>query len=123
MKRRIYLKSFILLILFMIVFVVGNFISSAAEDVTDYNGSKYKIISVNEENELYFGLKHNEYTAESSYINESSGTGVGRTLPNKFYSQNVNVLEVPNNNGVQVVHWSYLPSSSSKGWMTTTLQP
>ena len=121
MKRRIYLKSFILLILFMIVFVVGNFISSAAEDVTDYNGSKYKIISVNEENELYFGLKHNEYTAESSYINESSGTGVGRTLPNKFYSQNVNVLEVPNNNGVQVVHWSYLPSSSSKGWMTTTL--
>ena len=121
MKRRVYLKSFILLILFMIVFVVGNFISSAAEDVTDYNGSKYKIISVNEENELYFGLKHTEYTAESSYINESSGTGVGRTLPNKFYSQNVNVLEVPNNNGVQVVHWSYLPSSSSKGWMTTTL--
>ena len=52
MKRRIYLKSFILLILFMIVFVVGNFISSAAEDVTDYNGSKYKIISVNEENEF-----------------------------------------------------------------------
>ena len=121
MKRSVYLKSFILMILFLISFVAGSFISSAAEVVTEYNGSKYKVISVNEENELYFGLKHTEYTAESSYINETYGTDVGRTLPNKFYSQNVNVLEVPNNEGVQVVHWSYLPSSSSKGWMTTTL--
>ena len=121
MRRSIYLKSFSLLIFCMIVFVAGSFIASAAEVVTDYNGSKYKIISVNEENELYFGLKHTEYTAESSYINETSGTDVGRTLPNKFYSQNVNLLEIPNNPGVQVVHWSYLPSSSSKGWMTTTL--
>ena len=121
MKRSVYLKSFILMILFLISFVAGSFISSAAEVVTEYNGSKYKVISVNEENELYFGLKHTEYTAESSYINETYGTDVGRTLPNKFYSQNVNVLEVPNKEGVQVVHWSYLPSSSSKGWMTTTL--
>ena len=121
MKRSVYLKSFILMILFLISFVAGSFIASAAEVVTEYNGSKYKVISVNEENELYFGLKHTEYTAESSYINETYGTDVGRTLPNKFYSQNVNVLEVPNKEGVQVVHWSYLPSSSSKGWMTTTL--
>ena len=119
--KNIYFKSFILFILSITLLFTGSIISYGEEVVTDYNGSKYKVVSVNEENEFYYGLKHTEYTAESSYINETSGTSIGRTLPNKFYSQNVNVLEVPNNSGLQVVHWSYLPSASSKGWMTTTL--
>ena len=121
MNKKVFLKSLILVIMFMSFLVTGSIAISGAEVVTEYNGSKYKVVSINEENELYYGLKHTEYTAESSYINETSGTSVGRTLPNKFYSQNVNTLEIPNNSNVQVVHWSYLPSSSSKGWMTTTL--
>ena len=121
MNKKVFLKSLILVIMFMSFLVTGSIAISGAEVVTEYNGSKYKVVSINEENELYYGLKHTEYTAESSYINETSGTSIGRTLPNKFYSQNVNTLEIPNNSNVQVVHWSYLPSSSSKGWTTTTL--
>ena len=121
MRKIAYFKTLILVTFFICFIAAGSIFVTGAETETEYNGSKYKVVSVNEENDLYYGLKHTEYTAESSYINETSGTSVGRTLPNKFYSQNVNTLEIPNNSNIQVVHWSYLPSSSSKGWMTTTL--
>ncbi len=88
--------------------------------VTDFYGSKYRITSIVEENELYGGIKHTKYSAESSYSKDVSGSYVGQTYKDQFYPQSVNVLEIPNNKDVKVVQWSF-HSDTSAEWSLTTV--
>ena len=64
MRRISILKTMSLMIILfgMLGLVTTNI--DAEENVSDFNGSKYRVTSVVEENLLYGGIKHTKYNAE-----------------------------------------------------------
>ena len=88
--------------------------------VVDFNGSKYRVTELVEQNKLHGGVVHTKYKAESSYTKDTSDNYIGKTYATMFYQQSVNVLEVPNNGEVKVVQWSY-HSQNSAEWVLTSV--
>ena len=121
MKVNIKIKVFSFMLILLGILSISCINVNAAEVVSDFNGAKYKVTSVVEENLLYGGVKHTKYTAESSFANNTMDMYIGQTFANRFYTQSVNTIEVPNNGSTKIVQWSYLPSSSTKGWSLTTV--
>ena len=116
-------KIFFGLCLISLLIVVIGFGKVKAIDtnkVVDFNGSKYRVTEVVEQNKLHGGVVHTKYKAESSYTKDTNGSYVGKTYAGMFYPQSVNVLEVPNNGDVKVVQWSF-HSSTTVEWTLTTV--
>ena len=121
MKRKVFLKSFTLFIICLLFLITGSISVSADELITEHNKAKYRVTSVVEENYLYGGIKHTKHNAESSFANNTIDSYIGQTFANRFYTQSVNAIEVPNNGSTKIVQWSYLPSTPDKGWMLTAV--
>ena len=121
MKKISVLKTLSFIIIFLGMLGLTTVNVTGAETVSEFNGSKYRVTSVVEENLLYGGIKHTKYNAESSFIRNTDDKYIGTTTANQFYAQSVNTLEIPNNGKAKVVQWTYLPSSSTFGWTLTTV--
>ena len=103
MKVNVKLKVFSFMLILLGILSISCINVNAAEVVSDFNGAKYKVTSVVEENLLYGGVKHTKYTAESSYTRNTEDKYIGKTIANQFYEQSVNTLEIPNNGDVKIV--------------------
>ena len=121
MKRISVLKTISFIIIFLGMLGLTTVNVTGAETVSEFNGSKYRVTSIVEENLLFGGIKHTKYNAESSYTRNTEDKYIGKTTANQFYAQSVNTLEIPNNGKAKVVQWTYLPSSSTFGWTLTTV--
>ena len=121
MKRISVLKTISFIIIFLGMLGLTTVNVTGAETVSEFNGSKYRVTSIVEENLLFGGIKHTKYNAESSYTRNTEDKYIGKTTANQFYTQIVNTLEIPNNGKAKVVQWTYLPSSSTFGWTLTTV--
>ena len=121
MKRISVLKTLSFIIIFLGMLGLTTVNVTGAETVSEFNGSKYRVTSIVEENLLFGGIKHTKYNAESSYTRNTEDKYIGKTTANQFYAQSVNTLEIPNNGKAKVVQWTYLPSSSTFGWTLTTV--
>ena len=121
MKRISVLKTISFIIIFLGMLGLTTVNVAGAETVSEFNGSKYRVTSIVEENLLFGGIKHTKYNAESSYTRNTEDKYIGKTTANQFYAQSVNTLEIPNNGKAKVVQWTYLPSSSTFGWTLTTV--
>ena len=116
-------KIFFSLSLFTLLTIILGFGNVKAVDVNqivDFNGSKYRVTSIVEQNQLHGGVLHTKYRAESSYTKDTNGSYVGKTYAGTFYPQSVNVLEIPNNGDVKIVQWS-LHSATTVEWTLTTV--
>ena len=121
MKRISILKTLSFMIIFLGILGLTTINVTGAETISEFNGSKYRVTSIVEENLLFGGIKHTKYNAESSYTRDTEDKYIGITTANQFYAQSVNTLEIPNNGKAKVVQWTYLPSSSTFGWTLTTV--
>ena len=121
MKRISILKTLSFMIIFLGILGLTTINVTGAETISEFNGSKYRVTSIVEENLLFGGIKHTKYNAESSYTSDTEDKYIGNTTANQFYAQSVNTLEIPNNGKAKVVQWTYLPSSSTFGWTLTTV--
>lgn len=98
-----FIKLFLVMFLVITVFSLSNV--TAAEITGDFN-----VTSTEEETDLWYGVKHSRYFAESSSNvatgNAAGSGGGGPVVRGQMYPQQVNVLEVPSNETVKVVPWT-----------------
>jgi len=110
---------FVLALLSLIILPTFN----ADESFTEVLGARYRVTSVEEENELAYGVKHYRHFAESSTSKSggnAAGSGGGGPLEaNKLYPQQVNYLEVPSSKYVRVVNWS---TTTKTRWNLNTVR-
>ncbi len=124
MRINVFVKGLISFCLVLLMVLLFGFNGVNAEvdtsKVTDFNGSKYRVNSIVEQNALHGGVVHTKYAAESSHTKDLEGDYVGKTYANEFYPQSVNVLEIPNSKDVMVVQWSF-HSKTSAEWSLATV--
>lgn len=110
--KKLKLSLTVFLGILLCLFSLSNFVKIEAKDafITEAGGGgQYYVEETITNNNLPYGIKH--YTdlgmtstdVATSMIEED---GVFQMEPNTFYSQQVNVLEVPSTEGVKLVNWS-----------------
>ncbi len=129
------MKKFSISILFVLLFIysfVGVNSVIADENVSSVgNGvANYYVGSIIEEEELDFGVK---YHNDSAYLNTTDSTyvpadcyaagiskyGTEEFIMGKYYSANVNVLEVPNSEDIEIVPYANIDNGK---WKLTTVE-
>src|SRR5690554_3501560 len=118
------MKKFLLLIISVLLLVVvfdGGLIQ--ASEVTDIGSAKYYVDEVIQENLLPNGVKQATHKAfTSAAAGEVTSMGLNITEPfvaNKYYQQQVNVLEVPSSTDVRITPWAYI---SQGQWNLATVR-
>lgn len=118
------MKKFLLLIISVLLLVVvfdGGLIQ--ASEVTDIGSAKYYVDEVIQENLLPNGVKQATHKAfTSAAADEVTSMGLNITEPfvaNKYYQQQVNVLEVPSSTDVRITPWAYI---SQGQWNLATVR-
>ena len=120
-----FFKKFLTLIISALVLLVvfESAITTAASTVTDIGIAKYYEEELLAENNLPYGVRHTKYKAFTSAAAgevKNMGTGITESfVPDKFYQQQVNILEVPSNSDVKVTPWAYL---SDGNWNLSTVR-
>lgn len=112
----------IVLLLFIISFFTINI---SAGEITELNGAKYYIEDKIDENQLNYGINH--YTdisyssaAEGQVTSTAAGYGNNETfVPDEYYPQQVNVLEIPSSENIKITPWAKI---SSSGWSLSTIR-
>ncbi|HHU56570.1 MAG TPA: phosphodiester glycosidase family protein [Acholeplasmataceae bacterium] len=107
-------KSLRKILISSLLFVLALFISVNvnASEVTDLEGTKYYVESVKESNELAYGVKQETHISYSSVApghgsgNADGYKGSGQLVPNEYYPQQVNILEVPSNENIKITPWA-----------------
>jgi hypothetical protein len=106
------MKRFLSWVLIFVFVFVALDVSVEASQVTDIGKARYYVEKVIKETELPYGVKqHTDISFSSAAAGEVSTMGTGITAPfvaNKYYQQQVNVLEVPSNENIKVTPWAYI---------------
>lgn len=106
--RRLF--SFFIAVIF--VLIAFNININAEANVTDIGVAKYYVEEVKEENILPYGVKHQTvkaFTSAASGEVTNMGIGVSESfVANKYYPQQVNVLEVPSNVNLKIRPWAVI---------------
>lgn len=117
LTKRILLLITLVLTLWAVPTVYAN------GNVTEVLGGRYSVESREEENELYYGVKHYRDIANSSADeiagNAAGSGGGGIGVSNQFYPQQVNFLEVPSSKEVKIVNWS---TTTATKWNLNTVK-
>ena len=121
----------LMMLLFLCVFLNGTSVRADENNVSSVGGgiANYYVDEVVEDVELDFGVKyHNdaaylnttnpEYIAAGSYAAGGSSYGKEEFVVGKYYTANVNVLEVPSNEEVQVIPYANIKNGK---WTLTTV--
>ena len=120
MTRFKHLQKTLLFVLCMLFVLIGLSINVNAEkEVTSVEGgaAEYYVDSIIEEKELDFGVKyHNDfsysrindasYSVAAAYNAGGSANSSGPLEYGTYYTQNVNVLEIPKDSGVNIVAYA-----------------
>lgn len=105
-------RLFSFLIVLIFTFVAFNVNVTAASAVTDIGIARYYEEEVISSKELTFGVKHQTvkgYTSAKAGEVTTMGTGITESfVADKYYSQQVNVLEVPSDTHIKIVPWARL---------------
>lgn len=93
-------------------------------DVTEFAGAKYYVENEVERNELAYGILHSlsksfTSTSLSGYDADGLGGQTDLVVPQQFYPQQVNVLEVPSTTNTKIVNWANL---NNHKWTLTTVK-
>lgn len=116
-------RVFSVLLGVLVLLVMFDVSLNAASEVTDIGIAKYYVDEVKQENYLPFGVKQATHKAfTSAAAGEVTSMGLGITDPfiaNKYYQQQVNVLEVPSDTNVRVTPWAYV---SQGNWNLSTVR-
>lgn len=108
-------KKILSLILIIALTFIGIKLSASPSEVTDIGTAKYYVENVKEVNELPNGVKQYTHLGYTSAITgEVTDMGMNVTepfVPNKYYPQQVNILEVPSSKDVSIVPWAYISNS------------
>lgn len=113
--------SFVLVFIF--VFVAVDTSINAASEVTDIGSARYYVDEVIRETNLPYGVyQHTDISYTSAKAGEVTSMGTGITdsfVADKYYKQQVNVLEVPSTSEIKVTPWAYL---SQGAWNLRTVK-
>ena len=109
----------LMILLFLCVFLNGTSVRADENNVSSVGGgiANYYVDEVVEEADLDFGVKyHNDsaflnttnadYVAAGTYAAGGEKYGKEEFVVGKYYTANVNVLEVPSNEEVQVIPYA-----------------
>ncbi len=101
------------LLIFVAILLFGQLQPvQATAEVTTIGGARYYVDHVKEENELPYGVYQH---TDISYASAAAGMctsaaagsgGGGAFVPDFYYPQQVNVLEIPSSTEIQIVPWS-----------------
>lgn len=117
------LKKTLLVFLFISIFLFNFPVTAQIGEVTDIGIARYYVESVKEENELPNGVKHYTHIGHTSAKSgEVTDMGMGVSEPfvaDKYYPQQVNILEVPSSTEVSLIPWAYIKNSA---WSLKTVR-
>jgi len=109
-----------LIIILLTIFINVNIFAS---DVTEINGARYYVEEEIIRNELSKGvIQHTDISYSSAKECTSTAAGLGSTetfVPDKYYPQQVNVLEIPSSNEIKITPWANI---NSAGWTLSTVR-
>ncbi len=116
--------SLFLLMLFSLLVLVSFTQVQALGEITEIAGAKYYAQTIVESNKLDYGVTHTKElgftsTPLSGYDVDGLGGQSGYVVPNQFYAQQVNFLEVPVSAGVKITNWGNL---NNHRWTLTTVR-
>ena len=115
----------ILRFLLLILISLFSFQLVYAEDgTTEFAGARFSVNEILADNELPYGVKHTKldgFTSTSLQGYDADGLGGKSDLvvPGEYYSQKVNILEVPSSDTVRVTTWANL---NNHRWTLTTVK-
>jgi len=102
--------------LFILVFTLVVPITAAETDITDIGIAKYYTESVKKETYLRNGVYHITHTGYTSAIEgEVTDMGMGvdeEFVPNKYYAQQVSILDIPATSNASLIPWAYITDSA-----------
>lgn len=117
------LLSLTFIFIFAFVAFDVNVNAETEENVTDIGVAKYKVEEVTRETNLPYGVKqHTEIGYTSAAAGEVTNMGLNVTesfIANKYYQQQVNILEIPSSADIKITPWAYVTSGA---WNTRTVK-
>ena len=119
--KKIIICIFTLLLTFMLVSPISSYADNT--EITQVGLSRYYHESVVEHNDLKAGLYHDKYVAFSSSgltnFDAAGSGGGGLNIPDHFYPQSVNILNIPVDGNSKIVNW--VPQNAY-GWERGTVE-
>lgn len=119
--KKIIICIFTVLLTFMLVSPISSYADNT--EITQVGLSRYYHESVVEHNDLKAGLYHDKYVAFSSSgltnFNAAGSGGGGLNIPDHFYPQSVNILNIPVDGNSKIVNW--VPQNAY-GWERGTVE-
>ena len=126
-KRTTYISLTLVLLLALCSFSIKNVSASdyIEDKVTDVGGAKYRVKGIVEENILPEGVVQTKYVAEcsspfSGFSAAGSGGG-GSNVPDQYYPQSVNILNIPSTGSTRIINWTYTSKTTTAEWTKATV--